>query len=64
MIKIEDTLVYPLLKSSHLKKPIIQNSEKICYHYSKKVREETEFIKNLAPKTWIYLNNKEYFEKK
>ncbi len=57
-IELEKTLVFPLLKSSSFKKPVI-NSEfkKYVIVTQKKAREDTSFIEKVAPKTWIYLNN-------
>lgn len=62
---IEDSLVYPLLKSSNLKKPIITES---CQHVlitQQKIRQDTGYIKDYAPLTWKYLNdNKQYFDRR
>lgn len=55
-IELEDFLVFPLIKSSFFKKPIIKdNFKKYVIVTQKKVREETQYIENLAPKTWKYL---------
>lgn len=55
-IELEDLLVFPLIKSSFFKKPIIKdNFKKYVIVTQKKVREETQYIENLAPKTWKYL---------
>ena len=62
-ILIENTLLYPLLKSGDLKKPIIKDSSKYVIITQKKIKQDTSFIKKEAPKTWDYLNrNKKYFE--
>lgn len=64
-VLIEDTLLYPLLKSSDLKSPIITESEKYVIITQKEIRAETDYIEDLAPKTWDYLNrNKEFFDKR
>ncbi|WP_405293040.1 hypothetical protein [Methanobrevibacter sp.] len=62
---IENTLVYPLLKSGDLKKPIIKDSSKYVIITQKKIKQDTTYIKKEAPKTWNYLNrNKEHFDKR
>lgn len=64
-VSIEDKLVYPLLKSSDLKNPIINDAKKSVLITQKKVRENTDYIKDIAPKTWDYLvSNEEYFDKR
>lgn len=62
-IKLEDELIYPLLKSSNIKKPIITQSEQNIIITQFKLKEDTTFIKEKYPLTWKYLtDNKEYFE--
>lgn len=56
-LDIEDTLVFPLVKSSHFKTSIIKNFKKYVIVTQKKVKEDTTKIVDLAPKTWQYLNN-------
>lgn len=64
-LSIENTLIYPLLKSSQLKKPIISETSKYIIITQKKIKQDTSYIKTLAPKTWEYLNeNKQYFDKR
>lgn len=62
-IELEDCLVFPLMKSSSFKKPIINmDFKKYVIVTQKKAREETDYIKKLAPKTWKYLcDRKEAF---
>lgn len=55
-VEIEDELVFPLIKSSMIKKPIITESTKKVIVTQRKVREETDYIKYSFPKTWEYLN--------
>lgn len=55
-VDIENDLIFPLIKSSMVKKPIIMNSEKRVIVTQKFVRENTEHIKLNLPKTWKYLN--------
>ncbi|MCM1091287.1 MAG: hypothetical protein NC413_10635 [Muribaculum sp.] len=55
-IELEDTLIFPLMKSSSFKKPIINSGFKnYVIVTQKKAREETNYIEKLAPKTWKYL---------
>ena len=62
---IENELLYPLLKSSNIKKPIINESSKYIIITQKKIKQDTNYIKKEAPKTWAYLNkHKEYFDKR
>ncbi|MCQ2515038.1 MAG: hypothetical protein MJ089_08130 [Ruminococcus sp.] len=65
-VELEKTIVFPLLKSSHFKKPIIkENFKKYVIVTQKKARQDTSYIEQVAPKTWEYLNdNKELFEKR
>jgi len=58
-IDIEDTLVYPLIKSSDFKKNIINKSDKYVIVTQKKLRQDTDYIEKLAPKTWNYLKKNE-----
>ncbi|MBQ9026716.1 MAG: hypothetical protein IJ104_10165 [Methanobrevibacter sp.] len=62
-VNIEDTLVYPLLKGSKLKKPIITETSMFTIITQKKIKQDTTYIENEAPKTWKYLNdNKDFFD--
>lgn len=62
VVEIEDSILFPLVKSSMFKKPIINAFSKYVLVTQKKVREDTTYIKNIAPKTWRYLNdNIEFF---
>lgn len=55
-IELEDYLVFPLMKSSSFKKPVINSDfKKYVIVTQKKAREETDYIEKLAPKTWKYL---------
>ena len=64
-VAIENTLVYPLLKSSDLKAPVISRSSRFVIITQQKIKQNTGYIKTLAPKTWKYLNdNKEYFTRR
>ena len=62
-VLIEDDIVFPLIKSSMFKAPVIHSFSKFVIVTQKKVREETEHLKWRVPKTWTYLNdNAELFE--
>lgn len=64
-VDIENDLVFPLIKSSMIKKPIIIDSEKRVIVTQKFVKEDTDYIKLNFPKTWKYLNKHlESFEKR
>lgn len=65
IVEIEDVFLYPLVKSSMYKTPIINAFSKYVLVTQKKVKEETAYIKYTAPKTWNYLNEHiEYFNKR
>lgn len=58
-VTLEKTLVFPLIKSSCFKKPLIKDGfSKYVIVTQKKAREETQYIKELAPNTWEYLNER------
>ena len=56
-IKLEDGLVYGLLKSSDLKNTVINQTRKYTIVTQKKVGQETKFIKDDYPETYQYLVN-------
>lgn len=57
IVHIEDALVFPLIKSSMFKAPLICNFSKYVIVTQKKVREQTDYLKKDYPKTWSYLNS-------
>ncbi|MBD5117439.1 MAG: methyltransferase [Ruminococcaceae bacterium] len=64
-VQIEDSMVFPLIKSSMFKKPIIHSFSKFVIVTQKKIREETKHLEKEYPKTWDYLNkNITFFEKR
>ena len=64
-VKIENDLVYGLLKSSDLKGNIINNTRKYTIITQKKVGQDTKYIKDQYPKTYNYLfANIEHFTKR
>ncbi|MEX8547759.1 MAG: hypothetical protein V5804_09165 [Mucilaginibacter sp.] len=54
-VKLEDDLVYGLLKSSDLKNTVINQTRKFTIVTQKKVGQETKYIKYDYPKTYQYL---------
>ena len=64
-VEIEKDLVFALLKSSDLKGTVIDKCRKYTIVTQKKVGQETNYIKELYPKTYNYLfKNIEYFKKR
>ncbi len=55
-LNIEDTYVFPLIKSSMLKKPVINSFWKYVIVTQRKIKENTDKIYNIAPRTWHYLS--------
>lgn len=64
IVELEDSLIFPLMKSSNFKKAIIKdNFEKYVIVTQKKARADTSYISHFAPLTWKYLQeNKEMFD--
>lgn len=61
-VDIEDEIIFPLIKSSMFKMPVITDFKKYVIVTQRKVREETLHIKQDFPKAWTYLNrNLSYF---
>lgn len=54
-VKLENDLVYGLLKSSDLKNTVIKQTRKFTIVTQKKIGQETTYIKLLFPKTYQYL---------
>lgn len=62
-VQIEDDIVFPLIKSSMFKAPVIHSFSKYVIVTQRKARDETEHLEQEVPKTWEYLkNNIELFE--
>ena len=65
VVDIERDYVYPLIKSSMFKSAIINDSDKYVIVTQKRIGEDTTIIRDIAPKTWKYLENHlEFFEKR
>lgn len=56
-VHIETDIVFPLIKSSMFKTPVIHSFSKFVIVTQKKSREETKHLEYEVPKTWEYLNN-------
>ena len=62
-IKLEDGLVYGILKSSDLKNSLINTTRKFTIVTQKRVGQETKYIRNEFPKTYQYLlDHQDYFD--
>lgn len=56
-VHIEDILVFPLVKSSHFKKPIMHEFSKYVIVTQKKSKQDTSYIQDELPLTWKYLTD-------
>lgn len=64
-VQIEGNIVFPLVKSSMFKAPIIHSFSKYVIVTQKKAREETDHLERELPKTWRYLcENKSLFDER
>lgn len=54
-VQIENTLIFPLVKSSHFKKPIIHEFSKAVIVTQRTPKQDTSYIKKELPLTWKYL---------
>ncbi len=62
-VQIETDIIFPLVKSSMFKTPVLHNFSKYVIVTQRKIREETGHLEYEVPKTWKYLNeNVELFE--
>jgi hypothetical protein len=62
-IKLEDSLIYSLIKGSYLSSNLINSSDLFTIVTQKKISEDTEYIEHLAPLTFDYLNgHSKYFD--
>jgi len=56
-VSLEDTYLYPLLKSSDIGNGHVVNCRKYLLVTQRYIGEETSYIQNNAPKTWDYLQD-------
>ncbi|MCI9584978.1 MAG: methyltransferase [Clostridium sp.] len=62
-VQIETDIVFPLMKSSMFKAPVIHRFSRFVIVTQKKAREETKHLEYETPKTWEYLQSHiEWFE--
>lgn len=65
VVHIEGDLVFPLVKSSHFKTPVISEFAKYVIVTQRKPKEDTSYIAGLFPRTWRYLQDHvEYFRRR
>jgi len=65
VVLLEDDLLYPLLKSSDIKIPMVTSSDRRTIITQHKLKEDTSYIKEKYPSTWQYLErNEDYFLKR
>lgn len=57
VVSIENGLVFPLVKSSHFKRPIIHDFKKYVIVTQTKAKQDTSYIEAKYPLTWHYLND-------
>lgn len=57
VVKIESTYLYPLLKGSAIANGRVGKTNRFVLVTQKTVGESTSSIKNIAPKTWAYLES-------
>lgn len=56
-VELEDTFIYPLVKSSDIKFMQLDRIDRYVIVTQKKPKENTHKIQNIAPKTWDYLHS-------
>lgn len=56
-VKLEDKLVYGILKSSDLKNTVIDHTRKYTIVTQRKVGQETKYIESECPLTYLYLTS-------
>lgn len=54
-VKIEKDRVFPLVKSSDFKKPILHQFDKSVIVTQEKPKQDTSYIRDKYPRTWAYL---------
>ena len=65
-VHIENSRVFPLVKSSHFKRPIINSFKKYVIVTQDSPKQDTKYIQRELPLTWQYLNlhNNEFLDRK
>lgn len=57
VVDVEDDLVFPLVKSSLFKSPIIRNFKKYVIVTQQKTKQDTSYIEQKYPHLWSYLSS-------
>ena len=57
VVDVEDDLVFPLVKSSLFKSPIIRDFKKYVIVTQQKAKQDTSYIEQEYPHLWSYLNS-------
>lgn len=55
VVVLEDTLLYPLVKSSMFKSPLLHSFSKFVIVTQRKIGEDTSYLEQKVPQTWQYL---------
>jgi len=55
VVSVEPTLIYPLLKSSQLKEPVVKDTSKRVIITQRKPGQDTGYISEASPMMWQYL---------
>ena len=64
-VDVEYNLIFPLVKSSMFKRPILSEFTKFVIVTQKKIKEDTAHIEKDFPETWAYLmRNQEFFNQR
>lgn len=61
VVALEPDYVFPLVKSSHIKSPLITSFRKAVVVPQRKLREDTEHLRSDAPLLWHYLSDHRSF---
>ncbi|MCI8488845.1 MAG: methyltransferase [Lachnospiraceae bacterium] len=65
IVDIERDLVFPLVKSSTFKKPVLTDFTQFVIITQTKPKQDTTYIQYSCPRTWEYLNdNMDYFSRR
>lgn len=57
IVDVEDDLIFPLVKSSMFKSPIIRDFKKYVIVTQQRARQDTNYIEQEYPHLWTYLNS-------
>jgi len=57
IVDVEDDLIFPLVKSSLFKSPIIRDFKKYVIVTQQRAKQDTSYIKQEYPHLWTYLNS-------